>query len=234
MHKHQVRATVLLFRDKLSLMEDTKKEKGEHLICYNGPIGNGDKHNHLKIKIGVSGAAETGQCGLHVLDQAKEVGREIIKQGGIVVTGATSGFPLWASIGAKDERGLVIGLSPASNEHEHITAYRLPLDYTDLIIYTGFGFPGRDLLFTRSCDALIVGCGRVGTIHEFTIAFEDNKPIGILEGEWATDEILREIMEKGNRTSDKVIFDSDPKKLVERVMALVIKDKDKEFTPIAQ
>lgn len=234
MHKHQVRATVLLFRDKLSLMEDTKKGKGEHLICYNGPIGNGDKHNHLKIKIGVSGAAETGHCGLHVLDQAKEVGREIIKQGGIVVTGATSGFPLWASIGAKDERGLVIGLSPASNEHEHITAYRLPLDYTDLIIYTGFGFPGRDLLFTRSCDALIVGCGRVGTIHEFTIAFEDNKPIGILEGEWATDEILREIMEKGNRTSDKVIFDSDPKNLVERVMALVIKDKDKEFTPIAQ
>lgn len=215
-------------------MEDTKKGKGEHLICYNGPIGNGDKHNHLKIKIGVSGAAETGHCGLHVLDQAKEVGREIIKQGGIVVTGATSGFPLWASIGAKDERGLVIGLSPASNEHEHITAYRLPLDYTDLIIYTGFGFPGRDLLFTRSCDALIVGCGRVGTIHEFTIAFEDNKPIGILEGEWATDEILREIMEKGNRTSDKVIFDSDPKNLVERVMALVIKDKDKEFTPIAQ
>jgi uncharacterized protein (TIGR00725 family) len=214
-------------------MEDIQKEKGEHLLCYNGPIGNGEKHNHLKIKIGVSGAAETGHCGLHVLDAAKEIGREVIKQGGVLVTGATSGFPLWASIGAKEERGLVVGLSPATSEHEHITAYRLPLDYTDLIIYTGFGFPGRDLLFTRSCDALIVGCGRVGTIHEFTIAFEDGKPIGILEGEWATDEILKEIMDKGNRQSSKVIFDTDPKRLVERVLDLVKKDKDKEFSPIA-
>ncbi len=36
-------------------------------------------------------------------------------------------------------------------------------------------FSGRDLLFVRSCDALLIGCGRIGTIHEFTIAFEDGK-----------------------------------------------------------
>ena len=35
---------------------------------------------------------------------------------------------------------------------------------------------------TRTSDAIFLGCGRIGTIHEFTIAFEDNKPIGILEG----------------------------------------------------
>ena len=68
---------------------------------------------------------------------------------------------------------------------EHIETWRLPVDYMDLIIYTGFGFPGRDLLFVRSCDAILIGCGRIGTIHEFTIAFEDKKPIGVLQGPWA-------------------------------------------------
>jgi uncharacterized protein (TIGR00725 family) len=196
-------------------------------ICYNGPLENDEKHNHIKIKIGVSGAAETGHCGLHALDMAKDLGREIIRQGGILVTGATTGFPLWASMGAKEEHGVVIGLSPAANEREHIETYRLPLDYTDLIIYTGFGFPGRDLLFTRSCDALLIGCGRIGTIHEFTIAFEDGKPIGVLEGPWTMADQIREMMEKGNRPSEKVIFDTDPKRLIERVVAMVEADRAK-------
>lgn len=208
-------------------MEDKSK-----FLCYNGPIGNGDKHNHLKVKIGISGAAETGTCGLHALDAAKGLGREVIKQGGIVVTGATTGFPLWASMGAKEENGIVIGLSPAMSEHEHVETYRLPLDYTDLIVYTGFGFPGRDLLFTRSCDAILIGCGRIGTIHEFTIAFEDGKPIGVLEGEWTMDETIKEIMERGNRPTDKVIFDTDPARLVAKILAMVAKDKEKEFSPI--
>ncbi len=186
---------------------------------------NEDKHGHLKIKLGVSGAAETGHCGLDALDKAKELGREVVRQGGILVTGATTGFPLWSAMGAKEERGISIGLSPASNPREHVEGYRLPLDYMDLIIYTGFGFPGRDLLFTRSCEALLIGCGRIGTIHEFTIAFEEGKPIGVLEGSWTMDEQIRDMIEKGNRPADKVIFDSDPKRLIERVIKMVEADR---------
>lgn len=194
-------------------------------ICYNGPLENEEKHGHLKIKLGVSGAAETGHCGLNALEKAKDLGKEIIRQGGILVTGATSGFPLWSSMGAKEERGVVIGLSPAANEREHIEGYHLPVDYTDLIIYTGWGFPGRDLLFTRSCDALFIGCGRIGTIHEFTIAFEDAKPIGVLEGPWTMGEQIKDMLEKGNRPTDRVIFDSDPKALVAKIIAMVEADR---------
>lgn len=204
-------------------------DKKTEYLCYNGPIGNGDKHNHLKLKLGVSGAAETGHCGVDALDKAKELGREIIRQGGILLTGATTGFPLWSAMGAKEERGISIGLSPATSEREHVDTYRLPVDYMDLILYTGFGFAGRDILFTRTCDALFIGCGRIGTIHEFTIAFEDHKPIGILEGSWSMDETLREIIDRGNRPNDKIVFDADPKRLVEKVLALVEKDKVKEF-----
>jgi len=187
-----------------------------------------NKHEHRKIKLCVSGAAETGHCGSNVLDKAKELGREIIRQNGILVTGATTGFPLWSAIGAKEEKGTSVGLSPASTEAEHTNAYRLPIDYLDLIIYTGFGYSGRNLLLTRSSDAVFVGCGRIGTINEFTIAFEDGKPVGILEGDWETDEVIKNIIEKGRRQNDKVVFDSDPKRLVEKVIALVEKDKIKD------
>lgn len=186
---------------------------------------NEQKHTHLKIKLCVSGAAETGHCGPDALEKAKELGREIVRQGGILVTGATTGFPMWSAMGAKEEGGLSVGISPASSEVEHSEVYRLPLDYLDLIIYTGFGYSGRNLLLTRSSDAVFVGCGRIGTINEFTIAFEDGKPIGILNGEWETDEVLKTIIEKGRRENNKIVFDSDPKRLVEKVIELVKKDK---------
>ncbi|MCR4306796.1 MAG: hypothetical protein NUV42_02395 [Candidatus Yonathbacteria bacterium] len=186
---------------------------------------NEQKHPHLKIKLCVSGAAETGHCGPDALEKAKELGREVVRQGGILVTGATTGFPMWATMGAKEEGGLSVGISPASSEKEHSEVYRLPLDYLDLIIYTGFGYSGRNLLLTRSSDAVFVGCGRIGTINEFTIAFEDGKPIGILNGDWETDEVLKTIIEKGRRVNDKIVFDPDPKRLVEKVIELVKKDK---------
>ena len=144
--------------------------------------------------------------------------------GGIIITGATTGFPLWSAMGAKEERGVSIGFSPAANQRDHLETWRLPIDYMDLIVYTGFGFPGRDLLFTRSCDAVFLGCGRIGTVHEFTIAFEDGKPLGILEGPWTMAEDIKKILADSNRPGDKVVFDSDPKRLVEKVIALVNKD----------
>lgn len=204
-------------------MEETKKNQ---YICYNGPIGNDNKHGHLKLKLGVSGAAETGHCGLNALEKAKELGREIVQQGGILVTGATTGFPLWACMGAKDVQGISIGLSPAANERDHVQNWRLPVDYMDLVVYTGFGFPGRDLLFVRSCDALIIGCGRIGTINEFTIAFEDQKPIGVLEGPWTMGEQIKDMVAKSNRPADKIVYDEDPKRLIEKVIALVEKEKE--------
>ena len=57
-----------------------------------------DKHGHNQIKICVSGAAETGACGIGALDLAKELGREIARQGAVLVTGATTGFPFWTAV----------------------------------------------------------------------------------------------------------------------------------------
>ena len=188
-------------------------------------LENNDRHGHRQIKICVSGAAETGHCGLDALEKTKELGREIVRQGAVLVTGATTGVPLWAAMGAKEVGGISVGFSPASSEKEHVEVYKLPIDYMDLIIYTGFGYPGRDLLLTRSADAVICGCGRVGTVHEFVVAFEDNKAIGIFEGEWEMGQELKDIVAKGHRPYTKIVSGSDPKKLVEDIINLVKKDK---------
>jgi len=187
---------------------------------------NDTRSPHLKIKICVSGAAETSHCGEGTLEAALAIGQEIALQGGVIVTGATTGFPLWSAKGAKEAGGFSLGLSPAATEKEHVESYGLPLDYLDFIVYTGQGYPGRDILLTRTADAVILGCGRIGTVHEFTVAFEDHKPLGILEGPWMTDEVIKMIMDNSFRENDMVVFEKDPKILVQKMMAMAKKAKE--------
>lgn len=190
------------------------------------PLRNNNKKNHLIPKIGVSGAADMGFLNEDVYLSAKEVGREIVKQGAILITGATTGFPYWTAVGCKEESGVSVGFSPASNEEEHVSVYRLPVDYMDFIVYTGFGYNGRDLLFTRSCDAVIIGPGRIGTLHEFAVCYEDQKPLGILtSNEWETGDLLKVFIEKSHRPNTHVIFDTDPKRLVQRLLDMLPKEK---------
>src|SRR3989344_5060913 len=160
-------------------------------------------HPHLKIKICVSGAAETGHCAPDAMEKTKELGRQIVKHGAVLVTGATTGTPYWAAIGAKEAGGFVVGVSPAGSEKEHVEKYELPLDNHDIVI----------------------SCGRMGTLNEFTVAFEDQKPIGVLTGTGGMADEMREIVEKSHRVHNGIAYDSDPKKLVEKLLELIKKDK---------
>lgn len=189
--------------------------------------------SYLKYKICVSGAARTDCCSPDAMDKTKELGREIVRQGGIVVTGATTGAPYWAAIGAKDEGGISIGFSPAASEAAHVKSYHLPIDYFDMIVYTGFEYSGRNLILTRASDAVILVCGRLGTLNEFTIAFEDKKPIGILTGTGGMADEIESIVAKGNRGPGKIVYDDDPKKLVEKLIEIIKEEKNiaVEFKP---
>jgi hypothetical protein len=177
------------------------------------------------FKICVSGAAETSHCSDDALQSAKETGREIIRHNGVLITGATTGIPYWAAIGAKEEGGFSIGFSPAASEKAHIKKYRLPVDHFDTIVYTGFNYAGRNLLMTRASDGVIIICGRIGTLNEFTIAFEDEKPIGILTGSGGVTNMAKEIIKGGYRGPGKVVYDSSPKRLVEKLLKLIKKEK---------
>jgi uncharacterized protein (TIGR00725 family) len=183
-------------------------------------------HNHsqhLKYKICISGAAETDHCAPQTLEKTLELGRLIAERGLILVTGATTGTPYWAAKGAKEAGGIVIGLSPAVSKIAHIKTYHLPTDYHDLIIYTGFDYSGRNLLLTRSADAVITICGRMGTLNEFTIAFEDGKPQGVLTHTGGTADSLKEIVARAHRGPGKIVYESDPEKLLDGVIELIQK-----------
>jgi hypothetical protein len=73
----------------------------------------------------------------------------------------------------------------------------------------------------------VVGPGRIGTFHEFTVAFEDQKPLGVLEGPWDTDEILHQMVNSSHRDSSMVIFDKDPKTLVAKLIEMAKAQKKK-------
>lgn len=179
----------------------------------------------LKYKICVSGSARTKYCPDDVYEKTKEIGREIVRQSGILVTGATTGVPHWSAIGCKEEGGISIGISPAVSEISHVKTYKLPVEYYDMITYTGFEYSGRNLLLTRSSDAVITVCGRIGTLNEFTIAFEDKKPQGVLVGSGGTADMIKAILKKSHRGMGKVVFESEPKKLVEELIKMIDKEK---------
>ncbi len=174
----------------------------------------------MQYKIAVSGSA-SNNCAKGAFKKSYEVGRQIALHGCILVTGATIGVPEWATRGAKSAGGISIGLSPAVSKQAHVKSYRLPTKYMDLIIYTGFDYSGRNMLMTRASDAVITICGRIGTLNEFTTAFEDKRVVGVLTGTGGIEEDIEHILTLAKRGRKRIIFDSDPKKLVDKVVKLI-------------
>src|SRR4051812_49844184 len=99
------------------------------------------------------------------------------------MTGATIGLPNYAAEGYKAAGGMMsVGISPAASKIEHVMKYRLPTVAYDTILYSGLHYVGRDSLLITSSDAVVSLGGRLGTLHEFTIAMETDTPIGFLDG----------------------------------------------------
>ena len=181
----------------------------------------------MRYKIAVSGAARVSHCCKGIEEISKEVGREIARQKCILITGATTGVPYFAAQACKEVGGFSVGFSPASSEAAHIKTYKLPIDAFDIIIYTGFDYSGRNLLMTNAADGVIIICGRMGTLNEFTTAFEDQKPIGVLEGSGGTADKIKLIATGPYRGVKKVIYERNPKTLAKKLIELIKKEKSK-------
>lgn len=181
----------------------------------------------MKYKICVAGAAKTGHCSKNVRSLAEELGKEIVRQNGILITGATDGIPYWSAIGAKSQGGISVGISPASSQKDHKERYKLPTDYFDIIIYSGAGYSARNIWLMRATDAVIFMCGRMGTLNEFTICFEDERLIGVLEGTGGTADMIRTVVKIARKGPGKIIYGKDPKRIVSRLIKLIDQEKKK-------
>jgi len=181
----------------------------------------------MQYKIAVSGAAHVSHCCKDIERLSKEVGREIAKKKCILVTGATTGVPYFSALGCEEAGGFNVGFSPATSEAAHLKIYRLPLDPFNVMIYTGADYVGRNVIMTKSVDGVIIICGRMGTLHEFVTAFEIQKPIAVLEETGGMADKIRQIATGPHRGVKKIIYEKDPKKLVEKLIAQIKKEKKK-------
>jgi uncharacterized protein (TIGR00725 family) len=182
---------------------------------------------YLRYSICISGAA-AGITVQNNHEAAKQAGKAIAKSGHILTTGATVGLPYFAALGAKEAGGTSIGFSPASSLREHIRKYRLPYDVFDFINYTGLNYVGRDLYLVQSSDAVITIGGRFGSLHEFTSALEAHMPCGVLLGSGGAADIIPELMKLLPHGGERVLYDTDPDRLVKKMVALL----DKEYQDV--
>jgi len=172
----------------------------------------------LRISIGVMGSAG-GDLTREILDKAYRMGKEIARRGCVLVTGACPGLPHQAVLGANEDGGTVIGISPALNFEEHAMKYASPYHGYDAIIYTGSGLMGREIENIRSCDMVVFMGGRSGTLGEFAIAYDESKVIGVLRGTGGiTDKIETIISFIQKNTGAQVVYSEEPVDLLDKLM----------------
>src|SRR5213596_538129 len=163
----------------------------------------------MRIKVGVMGSAGKANDA-SVEAKAKSLGIAIGNRDVVLLTGATTGLVYATGKAALDAGALHIGISPAHDEREHVERYGLPTDACDAIIYTGFGLKGRNVVLVRSCDVVLFIAGSMGSLNEFTIAFDEDKVIGCLTGTGGVaDEIERIVRTFPKVTKARVFYDND-------------------------
>ncbi len=174
-------------------------------------------HGH-RLKIGVMGSASGPQVEDPVArEKSREVGREIGKRGYIFINGACPGLPNDALLGAKECHGFTVGISPAFSEYEHVNGYLSPHAH-DMLIYTGMGFMERDIINIRSSDGIIIVGGGIGTLNEFTIAYDEGRPVGILTNSGGISNHILHILELCMReVPPNLVMDDDPVKLMDKL-----------------
>jgi len=183
--------------------------------------------------VGVMGSAQRNlndDVAERMRSLANAMGRAIATHKCTLITGATTGFPDLISRAARSAGAVTIGVSPAQSREEHVSRYSLPDDGADIIIYTGFGLKGRNIVNVRSSDIVVIVGGGIGTLNEFTIAFDEGKVIGILEGTGGVADRIKEIAGlSGREVASELVFASSPEALIESCLQVLDRrDNDRD------
>lgn len=176
----------------------------------------------MALKVGVMGSA-SGELSPEVRKDSFDLGAAIAVKGMICVTGAAPGLPWESARGAQAAGGLSVGISPALSLDEHVNTFRSPADAFDILIYTGSGLMGREIVNIRSSDIVIIVAGQSGTLGEFAIAYDEGKLVGLLKGSGGVADHIPELLKVVNKaTGAEVISDTDPERLIDRLTDLYV------------
>src|SRR3989344_682465 len=100
-----------------------------------------------KLQIAVFGS-DGDHCKKENYEIARKVGEEIAKSGNILLTGGGSGIMKYASLGAYENGGTVVGILPGADKRDSN-------QYCTIIIPTGIGF-ARGQILANAADAAII------------------------------------------------------------------------------
>jgi len=160
-----------------------------------------------------------GELGDSIREKVYQLGKEIAEHDCVIVTGGCPGLPFDATRGAKEAGGMTIGISPGLDLEEHVNKYHSPVDFIDILIFTGSGLMGREVIAVRSCDILIIVGGRSGTLGEFSIAYDEGKVIGVMEGTGGITREIRDIVRAIEKdTGSRIVYNSEPADLVHELI----------------
>jgi hypothetical protein len=109
------------------------------------------------------------QCSKEEAKIAEEVGRQLARQGAILVCGGLSGVMEAACKGASSEGGVTIGILPGENR-------QAANPYVQIPIITGIGY-ARNITVVKSAQAVIAVGGSYGTLSEISHALQSGIPV---------------------------------------------------------
>ena len=135
---------------------------------------------------------------------AEEVGRQVARQGAILVTGGRDGVMAAASRGAHEEGGLTVGILPGTDSREANSWVEIP-------IATGLG-QARNVIVVTAAHAVIAVGGEYGTLSEIAHALKIGKPVIGLR----TWELAKEF----TRQDEGIILATSPQEAVNLAVAL--------------
>jgi hypothetical protein len=136
---------------------------------------------------------------------AEEVGREVARQGAVLLTGGLGGVMEAASRGAHEEGGITIGILPGTDPREANPWVEVP-------IATGMG-QARNVIVVVAAHAVVAVGGEYGTLSEIAHALKIGKPVVGLH----TWELAKEFAER----DENVIAAFSPAEAVNLAIALV-------------
>jgi len=136
---------------------------------------------------------------------AEAVGRELAKQGAILICGGLGGTMEAACKGASSEGGVTVGILPGNNRQEANPYVQIP-------IVTGMGY-ARNIAVVKSAQAVIAIGGNYGTLSEISHALQSGIPVIGLKT-WS--------LSKNGRQDNSIIVVNSPAEAVNKALDLAI------------
>jgi len=144
-----------------------------------------------------------GECSKEEAKLAEAVGRELARQGVILVCGGLGGVMEAACKGASSHGGVTIGILPGDS-------HQAANPYVQIPIVTGIGH-ARNMAVVKSAQAVIAIGGSYGTLSEISHALQSGIPV-IGLNTWS--------LSKNGQQDNSIILAQNPTEAVNKALSL--------------